>query len=352
MARLDFIVIGAQKAGTTSLHEYLAGHAALHLPAGKEHPFFSHDAVVERGWAEFEQRVFADAPADRLWGKATPQYMYGAPFEAAPGAHDEPATVVPRRIAARFPDVRLIALLRDPVERCASHHQMARLSGWDDRGLAASVERLLGPEELARSRRAPRETNSYVTFGEYGRILEPYYDAFPAEQILLLDTARLASDPQSVVSAACRFLEVEDFTPANLGTRYRVGADAPRVALDPWAVQHRIATSSTARRVWSTLPAAARRSAYRRFTTSAYHFGLWNRRATPSGHVDVLPAALRRDLERHYAEDGARLAALTGWSPSWLREWAGARGAGRRPPRGRHGEGDGERTAHQHQPGT
>ena len=56
---LDFIVIGAQKSGTTALFEYLRHHPELYLPSGKEAPFFSHDSEWNDGWAEYVRRYFA-----------------------------------------------------------------------------------------------------------------------------------------------------------------------------------------------------------------------------------------------------------------------------------------------------
>src|SRR5512134_2872554 len=107
MKKLDFIIIGAQKAGTTALFRYLRRHPRIYMPLEKEIPFFSDDVLYARGWEQFARRYYGHAPPDRLWGKATPRYMI----------HPD----CPSRIRATMPDTRLIALLRDPIERCISH---------------------------------------------------------------------------------------------------------------------------------------------------------------------------------------------------------------------------------------
>src|SRR5947209_6229116 len=72
---LDFMVIGAQKSGTTSLHKYLQPHPALHMLPEKEAPFFSNDAWYDRGWPKFSEEFFANAPRDQLRAKVSPIYM-------------------------------------------------------------------------------------------------------------------------------------------------------------------------------------------------------------------------------------------------------------------------------------
>jgi len=118
---LDFIIIGAQKAGTTSLFEHLRRHPEISLPVGKEVPYFSHDRVYARGWTDYMRKLARhDAFADpgRKWGTVTPQYMLGgvyrSPGDVARGNGDE--RTVPLRIKECLPSVRLIAILRDPVE--------------------------------------------------------------------------------------------------------------------------------------------------------------------------------------------------------------------------------------------
>ena len=83
--RPAFLGIGAQKAGTTSLHEYMRTHPALYLPEAKEQPFFTNDAAYEEGWEAFAAVAFHGAPSGRRYGKITPHYMSGPVVWASAG---------------------------------------------------------------------------------------------------------------------------------------------------------------------------------------------------------------------------------------------------------------------------
>jgi hypothetical protein len=324
--RLDFIIVGAQKAGTTSLFEYLRRHPELSLPAGKEMPFFSDEEARRRGWGDYLRRAFAFADPSSLWGTATPQYMLGGvldqPNPSPDGDHFDERTV-PRRIHERVPDVRLIAILRDPVERARSHHRMISMEGIEQRSFEEAIEELLRPDALERARREPRETSGYVTWGEYGRILEGYYDVFPADQMLVLFTEELEKSPESLLGRVFEFLGVsEDFVPENVGTKYRVGGAERRVSwlgtyssLGPLAMQRAVTRNSATRALWHALPKARRRQIDGLFGKLVYSLDLWNRR-TDVDTADPDSATLIR-LREHFAQDQDRLAGLIGASPPW-----------------------------------
>src|SRR6266487_1947701 len=111
MKCLDFIIIGAQKAGTTSLYHYLREHPGIYMPPEKEAPFFTSKGSFLRDWEQFAADYFGAASVEQRWGKATPAYM-ADPRVAA-------------RIHSLMPRVLLIALLRNPVERAYSHYMMS-----------------------------------------------------------------------------------------------------------------------------------------------------------------------------------------------------------------------------------
>src|SRR5437588_10561271 len=191
---LDFIVIGAEKCGTTSLFEYLRKHPEICLPPGKYAVYFSNDDKYAQDWNTFLSKQFPFADGACKWGSVTPQYMYGGTYTNKDSARrPSPADVrtVPTRIKERLPDVRLIAVLRDPVPRARSHHSMTRYEGWDTRSVDQAVDELLQPEALEKARRDIHEITGYVVFGEYGRILGGYLDVFPREQLLVVFTRDL-----------------------------------------------------------------------------------------------------------------------------------------------------------------
>ena len=324
---LDFIVIGAQKAGTTSLFEYLRHHPQLSMPADKEAPYFSHDPLFARGWRDYMARIALVDP-ERRWGTVTPHYMVGGVYKRvraqaeAAGGYDE--RTVPLRIHERLPDVRLIAILRDPVARARSHHQMMLMNGFERRSFDEAIEELLRPDALERSRRQPGEGTGYVTWSEYRRILGGYYDVFAPEQILVGFTEELERSPEQLLTRVHDFLGVSsDFVPENLGVRYRTGGTERRVSwmspnrtMSPQGLKRKLMRSSTARATWRLLPRASRLRIKRDYDHLGYRVDLWNRR-TRAGAGQPSPETVER-LREHFAEEADELAALIGANPPWL----------------------------------
>jgi hypothetical protein len=325
---IDFLVIGAMKAGTTSLFEYLRGHPEIDLPPDKEVPYFNDDRFYGKlPWEEYLQMAFPTPKSGRLSGTVTPLYM--SPIarvaedeaggkESASAGYDNHE--LPRRIHEQLPSARLIAILRDPVERAYSHYvEETRRSG-ESRTFAAAVDDLLQPDTLARSRSELMPNGGYIALGEYGRLLEGYYDLFPRERILVLFTRDLAHEPLDVLRRIYDFLEVApDVEPPNLGKRYNVGAPKFKVRPGlPATVVEKASANRVARAVWHSLSSKRKSAilgAYRRFN---YRFRDWNRRSetsaeSPSAEV---AAGLER-LRNHYAEERGLLEELLGYSPPW-----------------------------------
>jgi len=318
--KLDFIVIGAQKAGTTSLFEYMRQHPQLELPGAKEVPYFSHQHRYQGSWSDYLAKAFAFADPECSWGTVTPHYMVGGLYERGGSADAGDERTVPLRIRERLPDVRLIAILRDPVERARSHYEMAVMNGWEERCFGDAVDELLRPEALQAARRSPSETTGYIVWGEYGRILSGYREVFREEQLLVLYTSDLRDQPAIVLQRVFDHLAVAaDFVPENLGTSYRESGAARRMRwLDLNPVQSAAAHNAVSRGLWHALPVMTRRRIDRRFSRAKYSLDLWNRRNGPSP-ADKEPTdqfSLRR-LHEHFCDDRARLAELLGATPPW-----------------------------------
>jgi hypothetical protein len=318
--RLDFLVIGAQKAGTTSLFEYLRRHPELELPPHKEAPFFSHDPTWTLGWEAYIERTFGRRDAGKKRGTVTPQYMAGGVFNPAPGTldghYDE--STVPLRIQKYAPDVRLIVLLREPISRAISHHTMCVMSRDEDRSFDQAIEELLARPQLAHARTHPVETTGYIVWGEYGRILRAYVDVFGRDRMLVLFTDDLERSPDSIVQRVERFLDVRtDFVPDNLGMRYREASAGRRLSwLQPYRVQDRLARTAAGESIARKLPPALRFRAYQAFARTAYRLTLWNRRPVHSSTVPLQET--RKRLQDHYAADLRDLIGLIGETPPWV----------------------------------
>ncbi len=212
----SFMIIGAKRGGTTSLYKYLLQHPKIEplFPARqniKGTHFF--DSEFHRGvrWyrshfptgAYSALRSRGDVPA--LAGEGSPYYLFH-PLAA-------------ERAAEVAPDAKLIALLRDPVERAYSHykerlrHSSEELSF--EQALDAEPARLAGEEE--RLRREPgyysyeHEHRSYVAQGRYLDMLPRWLDRYPSERVLILPSEDLYADPQATVDRIFAFLGLPPF---------------------------------------------------------------------------------------------------------------------------------------------
>ena len=331
---LDFIVIGAQKAGTSSVFEHLRAHPELYIPPDKELPFFSHDEIHAGGWPAYVSFAFRTAPEGVRWGTVTPWYMAGCPVDAE-GTHavagrwperttarrdlcENPERIIPQRIRAQLPAVRLVAILRDPVARCISHYGLDVLRGVADRRrFDRVIAELLEPATLESSRRLRAPT--YVAWGEYGRVLSAYYEVFPREQILVCFTSDLERAPRELMRTLFDHLGVDpDVIPDNLGIRYHVGAGSRRIKWlpQPARLERILAGQAWARSLWHKIPDRVQARLLLRSRVAHYRYFLWNRRGDAFDQREVSAETLAR-LRAHYEPDRLLLEELIGRSVPW-----------------------------------
>jgi hypothetical protein len=194
--RVEFLIAGAQKAGTTALFDYLNGHPDLLLPAIKEAHFFDDE---RQDWSAPDYRAYHahfHPPADgrqRTWGEATPIYVYW------PNCLE--------RIAAYNLAMKLIVLLRDPVERAWSHWKMEYARGAETHPFAWCIRE--GRERVARGDpTAPghHREYSYVERGFYGSQARRLLSIFPRNQLLFLRAEDLRAAPERILGTVCDFL--------------------------------------------------------------------------------------------------------------------------------------------------
>ena len=226
MALPDFLLLGAPKAGTTALHVALARHPELYLSPVKEPKFFLTDGAPPPGpggpgdaqtFREYVHRradyeaLFDGAPAGVLKGESTTLYLRDA------AAH--------RRIAATVPDARLIAVVRDPVDRAHSNWTHLRSAGLEPE---ADFLRACELEE-SRAARGWGPFWRYLDLGYYGAQLQHLYSVVPREQVHVVLYRHLRHEPVRTLDRICAFLGVatgvvgevpaENVTAAAAGTR-------------------------------------------------------------------------------------------------------------------------------------
>jgi hypothetical protein len=202
----DFFVIGAPKAGTTALHAALAAHPELFLSSVKEPKFFlgggqppppQHgpgDAHSAKEWVwrrEDYERLFAAAPPGTLRGESTPFYL--SDFDAQ------------RRLRGEVPEARLVAVVRDPVDRAYSNWAHLWADGLEPEPDFLTACALEDEREAAGWARFWR----YRKLGRYGEQLDHLFTLFPREQVHVLRYRELVDDPLAAVDGLCAFLGVE-----------------------------------------------------------------------------------------------------------------------------------------------
>src|SRR4051794_38946033 len=191
---LDFLVIGAARSGTTSLWKALDSHPQIAVPSDKEREFFGDDERYSRGMPAFISQTFRDTPAGVRRGTVTPQLMAPDPREAK---------IVVGRIAETCPDVKMVALLRDPVERAISQfRRIKKVTGGQDRNFEAYITRLT-------QKRGQLAKIPLIRSSDYGRILRFYNEAFDRDQLRIYFTEELDQDPDMFYRRLFKFLGVD-----------------------------------------------------------------------------------------------------------------------------------------------
>jgi hypothetical protein len=139
--------------------------------------------------------------------------------------------VIAQRIKQDFPDIKLVTVLRDPIERSFSHHKMALRRGNTHNSFDEDVKTLLD-RDLSPDRANITPQSNFLIASEYGRILSGFYDLFDPSQLLVLFTEELQADPQSALKEFFAFIGVNnEFVPANIETSYHKGGGRPKTKI-------------------------------------------------------------------------------------------------------------------------
>jgi Sulfotransferase domain len=225
----DFLVIGAQRAGSTSLFAQLCGHSGVAAPSHKEIHYFDLQSFHSLRWYRSHFPPAA-AARGRLTGEASPYYLF------------HPA--VPARVAAALPDVRLVALLRDPVARAYSQYQLSVRDGHEQLGfeeaLSAEPGRLAGEDARLVTDRAYRghahRHHSYASRGLYAEQLRRWHEHVHPERLLVVSSEELFADPERITATVLGFLGLDTAEVPPLPVRnqrpYPPMSDAARTALE------------------------------------------------------------------------------------------------------------------------
>jgi hypothetical protein len=288
----NFIVIGAAKAGTTSLHWYLGEHPAVFMTPVKDPSYFAYGVDDKgrllwgdldfhyfnvRSWSEY-QRLFDDAADATAVGEASTMYL------ECPQSAD--------RIRKALPDVRIICSIRHPVDRAYSDYLMY---------LRHRGRRFDPSRDLSTAAEWAQPDSRWMQIGRYHAQLSRYFEAFPRDQIHVFLFDDLRRNALQVVQGAYRFLEVDPTFVPDLETPHAPGGVPANRLLEG------LLTSGAVNLVMKPFVPTRAANWVRRLRTR-------NMRQPPS-----LPGELRAELTRHFRDDVQKTSELIGRSlDHWL----------------------------------
>jgi hypothetical protein len=231
----DYLIIGAHRAGTSSLYTYLRRNNHVGPASRKEVHFF--DFHYHRG-LDWYRRQFPSVITKRL-----AERRHGLPFltgEATPYYLVHPRA--PQRVHETLPSVKLIALLRDPVARAYSHYQQQCRFGNETLPFEQALEREFDSADEGMDPGLDFRRFSYLERGIYADQLERWLSLFPRDRLLVLSSEDLFHDPSSVERTACAFLRipprpVAGYRPYN-GVPYAKLATSTRALLSDYYRPH------------------------------------------------------------------------------------------------------------------
>ncbi len=219
----DFIIIGAARAGTTSLYNYLVQHPQI-LPAfRKEIHFFDYKFSKGLRWYRLHFPLKWSTRKPKLTGEATPYYMFHP--------------LAPERIARILPNVRLICLLRHPVNRAlSSYYNQLRLGLEHRKAFEEAIENeieVIREEEQKIIKEGhdfsfTHKYHSYLSRGIYVTQLTRWLQYFKREQLLILNSEEFYENTPKVFSETIQFLGLQEWMPDKFNP-YNTGGEYPEI---------------------------------------------------------------------------------------------------------------------------
>jgi len=178
MTKPDFIIIGAMKSATSTLHEQLALQSGIFMSTPKEPNYFSDDDVYDLGEAWYDQR-FKDAKPDDLCGESSTHYTK---------LPDYPLTI--QRMAQRLKSPKLIYVMRNPIDRLVSHY----IHQWSQNVICCDINEaiVLHPE--------------LISYSCYGKQLQPYFKEYGIKSVLPIFTEAVRVSPQLQLQSVADFI--------------------------------------------------------------------------------------------------------------------------------------------------
>ena len=211
MRKIDFLIVGAQKAGTTSLYEYLSKHDEIFMPFLKELNYFSNDQNYAKGEGYYHD-FFSGVQSSLILGEASPQYMYSPD--------------IARRIFDYSPSIKLIMCLRDPADRAYSHFRMNKRRGKEINCFETIVlQQIMSYEETGVCHEDPEF--DYLGLGLYGNKIKSFLRYFESSQIKVVWSDDLDGNRKKTVDDVIFFLGLNSkINPDTVEKKFHTGGEA------------------------------------------------------------------------------------------------------------------------------
>ena len=206
MAKLpDFIIIGAMKCATSTLHEQLARQPGIFMCTPKEPYFFSDDPVYAKG-INWYASLFATANPTDLCGESTTHYTKLPTY---------PHTI--ERIVEHVPDAKFIYVMRHPIDRLVSQY----IHQWTEREISVPIDEAI------------HQHQELIAYSQYSMQLQPYFEQFGRNRVLPVFFDRLRTHSQAELERVCDFIRY-DGTPTWDESDQQRNVSAQRMRVSPW----------------------------------------------------------------------------------------------------------------------
>lgn len=207
--RVDFFIVGAPKAGTSSLYHYLNEHPQIEMSSQKETDYFSDAAIQKQGMYYGKNRIDTEEKYNRLFNTQKKDVIFG---EGSVSYLFYPT--VAQDIKAYNSMAKIIIMLRNPIDRAFSHYLMDYRLGL----VSDSFKDIIN--KTSKHKNAHLFYQQYIKVGEYTTQLKRYFDVFDKESILLIDYEDFKSDVAGTVGLAYSFLKVSTEFSADVNKKH------------------------------------------------------------------------------------------------------------------------------------
>ena len=193
--KIDFMVVGAQKAGTSAIDYYLRQHPKIEMASKKELHFFDNDKFFSNSKVDYTllNKYFPERKVNYLFGEVTPSYMYW----------DNSI----ERIKKYNQHIKLIAILRNPIERAFSNWNMEINRNNELRSFKSCIENEM--HLILNNIKSKNLYSSYVDRGLYAKQIRNMYSCFPSEQLLFIKYENYITNQKDTMNRVCSFLGID-----------------------------------------------------------------------------------------------------------------------------------------------